>query len=194
MLTRSKPIELAELAIIGSLLLATMTYLGLLLRLGVRRAYIAKVGSSYSHLTLLVVVSLLPAACGALMLGLARWRIYNGLIENKWTDDELLSAHQWLYTAAFKRFMKVVLLTTFFTWIAVLIYCTASYVLKRYTFDEACSLFMLTIFLSEVSRTLNALRAKFRPEPPTPPYDPSKSLAATMKPLHSDQWGQTADR
>jgi hypothetical protein len=30
--------------------------------------------------------------------------------------------------------------------------------------------------------------------PPTPPYDPSKSWATTMKPLHSDQWGQTADR
>jgi len=37
-------------------------------------------------------------------------------------------------------------------------------------------------------------RKPLPPEPPVTPYDPSNSWAATMKPLHSDQWGQTADR
>jgi hypothetical protein len=187
MLTRSTPLKLAKLVLIGSLLFSAESYVFILVCLAAPgRA--ARMPHFLSALYMAGI--LLPFFSGALLAGYSYRCIDSGLIESRWTDREVEATYQWLISAGFKRLEKWIKLTLLSTWAGWLLFCIALYALKGRSFQEVSGMFIGVIFLGEPRRALSALKSKLRPVPPTP--DPKGGWAGTIKGIHSDHWGGRA--
>jgi hypothetical protein len=184
MLAKWPPLKLAQLAFAGSLVFA------LAAGSGPAADGLAKLHDHFSlthriafAVTTLLLAVLLPILIGSLLILVAKRRLFAGLNNDEWPEDEIEKARVWVASPGLKRIAKGLQWTAIALWVA-------SVGLFIWKYPPGPTLRLVTsslIFLTIPVTTLSKLRGALRPDPP--PYDPSKSWTAGLKPLHSEQWG-----
>ena len=187
MLAKWSPLKLAQLAFAGSLVFALATLSGPvadgLLKLYDRFSLPHRIAFGVTTLLLAVFV---PILIGSLVILVSRRRLSAGLNNDEWPEDEIEKARVWVASPVIRKTARGLQWTAIALWVAAV-----GLFIWKYPPDASLRLVTNSLmFLAIPATTLSKLRESLRPDPP--PYDPSKSWTAGLKPLHSEHWGESA--
>jgi hypothetical protein len=190
MLTKWPPLKLAQLALLGSVLVG-LWLPGLTIFEALKsqsHSYGPHQGNFATAVSILLFFA--PMLIGALLIGMAQWRLFAGLDKDKWSEQEVEIAHRWIESPELGRIATWLLWTIRSVAIAALLYWGASYVWKSLAPWVARSPYFSLIWLLWLRIPLEILwklRSTLRPEPP--PRVPPKGWAGMINGIYSEHWG-----
>ena len=184
MLAKWPPLKLAQLAFAGSLVFA-LDFLAAPLTDELLELHDRFFGAGRGAFTItaFILILLAPILIGSLITILARRRLFAGLDDDEWPESEIEKTRLWVGSPVLKRITKGLVWTGIVLWITAV----GLYIGKGRPNSTVRMVANSLMFLAIPGIVLARLREALRPDPP--PYDPSKSWTAGLKPLRSEQWG-----
>lgn len=181
MLAKWPPLKLAQFAFAGSLVFAldclSAPFADELLKL--RDRFFPADRGAFT-VTGLILILFAPILIGALIIFLAKRRLFAGLDNDQWPDREVEKARLWVQSPVLKRIAKGLVWTAIVLWVA----SVALYIWKGRPGQTVRMVSNSLMFLMIPGFILANLREALRPEPP--PYDPSKTRTSGMKRFQSE--------
>jgi hypothetical protein len=189
MLAKWPPLKLAQLAFVGSIVVA-LEFVSDLLSEALLRLHDYFFGSFSSHpagpvtIAAFILISFASILVGGLLIWIAKRQLSAGLSGNKWLAIEVEKAHVWIESPTLKR------VASGLAWVYVVDFVV--YNLLRYawgihfraTVRECLGSF---IFFLAPAFVLSNLRETLRPAPPA--RVPLKEWAGVIKGIYSEHWG-----
>ena len=184
MLTNWPPLKLAQLAILGSFVVA-LEPVSDLLGDGFLSLHDHFFHSHNGPLTIAacILIFFAPLILGGFLILQGKSRLSNGLKRGDWTESQIEASRLWVESLALRRVAEGLLWIYAADWLV----CSALRYLWKVHLNPVASEFLGSLWFFPLPFwVLQSLRKALRPQPPS--FDPSR--ATRPKPLRSNHWGQ----
>lgn len=182
-LRRLTPLQLVKLAIAGAFIMALSFLPAAAIWLTHDRGSIR--GSHQPLIGLILVF--LPILVGGILVGAARWTIWDCLISNTRTESETKAVWDWFELPRVKRGSKMAALAMITLYLSWNIFWISAWRFKVISGSDVFRPMNAVWFFIFPFNSLIGLNAQFRPDPPRP--DPPDSFPGTAFGLRSSHWG-----